>query len=170
MSINIEELVKAVAVFCRKAGIEYSFEPEKKAFLARYTMEGKHFRFIISYEEDEIMTFFWADGIKADMGNNLELLKLINMVNWRIKSGRMAMDPNSGEIRFDNYLKVMEGCNLEEALEDMMVVSVITMEHYYSAILPLSLGFSSAEAEMEKLDAARRRAREAKAGEGSKAS
>lgn len=151
VKMRVEELKNAVEAFGDKAGITINFEPEKRAFYARYIMDGKHFRFIISYDGDEIMLFFWMDGVRADMGSDTELLRFLNMVNWDIKSGKMTMDPENGEIRFDNYLKVEEGCNLENALENIMLLSIFTLERYYSAILPLSLGFSSAETEMAKL-------------------
>lgn len=36
-----------------------------------------------------------------------------------------------------------------------MLLSIFTMERYYSAILPLSLGFSDAETEMRKVEETR---------------
>ena len=98
------------------------------------------------------MIFISIDDFRADLGERDQLLSFINMINWRLKSGKIAVDMEDGEIRYDSYISTL-GMETPpvDILESIVLMGCRTMVRYYEGLLTLAIGFSDAISEMESV-------------------
>lgn len=98
-------------------------------------------------------TVYAYSECKANLGSLEEMLKYLHMANYGLTRCNFEYDVRDGEIRVKNrydayyYPKVTD-----ELIEDSINYAIDVLDAYGNGIVALSLGFSTAEDEIKKVD------------------
>ena len=98
-------------------------------------------------------TVYAYSECKPNLGALNEMLKYLHMANYGLTRGNFEYDLRDGEIRVKNRYDVYYYQKIsEELIEDSINSTIEVLDQYGNGIVALSLGFSTAEDEIKKVE------------------
>ncbi len=152
--MTTQDMIQAMNSFLDDAEIRYEYDAANDTIRFGTKIDGKlsSVRYRIHFNEEDYVVCVFCP-MNASEGVRTEMARYLTMANYGLRSGNFEMDFRDGEIRYKVYVDCHGLYDLPEAIVSRSIfVPLHMMERYGDGIAALLMGFSTAEAEIEKAE------------------
>ena len=145
-----EKIYNRIAEFLDKEEWKYFFDKDKGTIALGVNLSGKisETKMIIDLGEEEYIVLGMI-ALKVSSSYRVEIIKLLNKINYGMKFGCFEMDDEDGEIRFRIAVDC-EGCIPSlQVVKKSIIVPALMIQKYGDEILNVMLGVKDAESAYE---------------------
>lgn len=141
-----KEIYNSITNFLDNYKWKYVWDEEQECIKLGIRLKGKitEIRVVIVLGDNDYMVL--ADlPLKANSQYFLELVKLLNLINYGMVFGCFEMDIRDGEIRFRNAVDCQDRLPSEKIVQKSIILPAVMFEQYGEQILDVMLGEKKAE-------------------------
>ncbi|MBR2490386.1 MAG: YbjN domain-containing protein [Ruminiclostridium sp.] len=147
------EVVEKVKSVLDENEWKYQFNEETKHLRAKFNITGKirNVQILMDLSYDDSVVVVCVFPINAEEKYYVDVLRLINFINYNSKYGNYELDEEDGEVRFRLTVDLEGIIPSTEMVEKCVIIPIHMMQKYGEDLIAVVMGYKKFEEVREKL-------------------